>query len=105
MDFNKLMKEIDVNYNTKHILIVDENNKLKSVLNSVFDSKYKIVSINSGKEAWYFIQKEIPDLIISDVLMAEMNGLELCELVKSTFDTAHIPVILFTTLSDKKKAS
>jgi len=48
-----------------------------------------------------FISKQMPDLIVSDVMMPDMDGFELCKLIKSTYETSHIPIILLTGLSEK----
>ena len=84
-----------------HILIVEDNDELRDFLRYSFQEEYKIsISIN-GFQGWNLIQKETPDLIISDIMMPDMNGLDLCKLIKSTFETSHIPVILLTALSEK----
>ena len=62
---------------------------------------YNILEAGNGNEAWELLQKESPELIISDVMMPDMDGFELCKLIKSTFETSHIPVILLTSLCDK----
>ena len=63
--------------------------------------RYNILEAGNGNEAWELLQKESPELIISDVMMPDMDGFELCKLIKSTFETSHIPVILLTSLCDK----
>ena len=84
-----------------HILIVEDNNDLQNFIKVSFEPQYKISVASDGKQAWESIQSELPDLIISDVMMPEMDGFQLCKLIKSTFDTSHIPVILLTALSDR----
>jgi YesN/AraC family two-component response regulator len=59
------------------------------------------VLAEDGVEAWSIIQKQMPDLVVSDVMMPNMDGFELCRLMKSTYETSHIPVILLTALSGK----
>lgn len=66
-----------------------------------FENQYNILEAGNGNEAWELLQKESPELIISDVMMPDMDGFELCKLIKSTFETSHIPVILLTSLCDK----
>ncbi|HEY6913107.1 MAG TPA: response regulator, partial [Paludibacter sp.] len=83
------------------VLIVEDNNDLQNFLKYAFESKYKVSVASNGKEAWDSIQKKLPDLVISDIMMPEMDGFTLCKLIKSTFDTSHIPVILLTALSDQ----
>lgn len=85
----------------KSILIVDDNKDLRNFLKSSFDSQYCVLLAGNGVEAWELLQKESPELIISDVMMPDMDGFELCKLIKSTFETSHIPVILLTSLCDK----
>lgn len=84
-----------------HILIVEDNDELQDFLKLSFEEQYKISVATNGVQAWSLIQMETPDLIISDIMMPDMNGLELCKLVKSTFETSHIPVILLTALAEK----
>ena len=84
-----------------HLLLVEDNNDLQNFLKTAFDNEYHVSTASNGVEAWEAIQKKIPDLIISDVMMPGMDGFELCKLVKSAFETSHIPFILLTALSDK----
>ncbi|NDV80887.1 two-component regulator propeller domain-containing protein [Bacteroides sp. 51] len=84
-----------------HILIVEDNNDLQNFLKVSLQERYRISIANDGVEAWDLIRQEAPDLIISDIMMPHMDGFELCRLIKSTFETSHIPVILLTALSEK----
>lgn len=85
----------------KSILIVDDNKDLRNFLKFSFENQYNVLVANDGAEAWELLQKESPDLIVSDVMMPVMDGFELCKLIKSTFETSHIPIILLTSLCDK----
>lgn len=85
------------------LLIVEDNKDLKEYLKLSLSHYYKTFAASNGKEAWEQIFSVNPDMIVSDLNMPEMNGLVLCEKVKSTFETSHIPVILLTVLTDKKK--
>ena len=58
--------------------------------------QYNVEIASNGEEAWEMIQQKHPDLIISDVMMPVMDGIELCKLIKNNQPTAHIPVILLT---------
>lgn len=92
---------IQGNIQKDYLLIVEDNDALSEFLCKSLSDKYKIDTATDGKIAWEMIQERIPDLIISDVMMPNMDGFELCKLVKSTFETSHIPVILLTALDDK----
>lgn len=85
----------------RQLLIVEDNNDLQGFLQSAFSGQYNVWMAGDGVEAWELLRKETPDLIISDVMMPNMDGFELCRLIKSTFETSHIPVILLTSLCDK----
>lgn len=87
----------------EYLLIVEDNDDLKEFLQQSLQSSYKIATTKDGQEAWNMIQKKLPDLIISDVMMPNMDGFELCRLVKSTYETSHIPVILLTALNEKSQ--
>ena len=86
-----------------HLLVVEDNSDLREFLKNSFDELYKVSTANDGKEAWEIIQKKAPDLIVSDIMMPNMNGFDLCKLIKSTFETSHIPVILLTSLDERSK--
>lgn len=86
-----------------HVLLVEDNNELQLFLKSSLDDQYLISTADDGEEAWRMIGERKPDLIISDIMMPLMDGFELCRLIKSTFETSHVPVILLTALSDKAK--
>ncbi|MCD8260943.1 MAG: hybrid sensor histidine kinase/response regulator, partial [Bacteroides sp.] len=87
---------------TSHILIVEDNTDLQDFLFHSLGERYKISRAGDGNEAWEVIGKQASDLVLSDVMMPGMDGFRLCEKIKSTFETAHIPVILLTSLSLRK---
>ena len=67
---------------------------------------YRVILAKNGKEGWEKTQKEIPDVVISDVMMPVMDGFELCRLIKKDMRTSHIPVILLTakdSIQDKEE--
>lgn len=84
-----------------HLLVVEDNENLRGFMNAALGDSFKVSSAADGKEAWEIISRELPDLVISDVMMPEMDGFELCRLMKSTYETSHIAVILLTSLSEK----
>ena len=100
-DQSECKREDDKSEKKKSILIVDDNKDLRNFLKCSFENQYNILEAGNGNEAWELLQKESPELIISDVMMPDMDGFELCKLIKSTFETSHIPVILLTSLCDK----
>ena len=94
---------VSVSEKKLHLLVVEDNSDLREFLKNSFDELYKVSTANDGKEAWEIIQKKAPDLIVSDIMMPNMNGFDLCKLIKSTFETSHIPVILLTSLDERSK--
>ena len=82
------------------LLIVDDNQELTEFMHDIFSNSYRVLIAKDGLIANSLVQKEDPDLIISDVMMPNMNGFELCNSVKSNILTSHIPVILLTAKTD-----
>lgn len=82
--------------NRKTILIVEDEKEIQSFLNDLLSEKYKILVANNGVEALEIIEKEIPDIIISDVMMPLMDGIEFCAKIKNDIQTCHIPFIMLT---------
>lgn len=78
------------------ILLVDDNEEILEFLERILSSKYTILKALDGKEAITILEKEAVQLVISDVMMPEMDGFELCKIIKSNFEYSHIPVILLT---------
>ena len=80
----------------KTILIVEDEKEIHSFLNELLAEKYKISIAYNGIEALKSIKSEIPDIIISDVMMPLMDGIEFCEKIKKDIQTCHIPFIMLT---------
>ena len=83
------------------ILVVEDNDDLKNFMFHSLSSNFQILTASDGVEAWKIVQKQLPDLIISDIMMPNMDGFELCKMVKQTYETSHIPIILLTALSER----
>jgi len=83
------------------VLVVEDNDDLLNFMCTTLSSEFETYTAVDGAKAWEFIAKQMPDLVVSDVMMPDMDGFELCRLIKSTYDTSHIPIILLTALSGK----
>ncbi|MDX2430861.1 MAG: two-component regulator propeller domain-containing protein [Bacteroides sp.] len=81
------------------ILLVEDNLDLQKFLYNEMSNLYNVMIANNGEEALLVASKNLPDLIISDIMMPVMDGLELCKKIKGDEVTSHIPVILLTAKS------
>jgi DNA-binding response OmpR family regulator/two-component sensor histidine kinase len=85
----------------KLILLVDDNDDLRSSLKKQLEElNFKVIESKNGKEGLVIALSKNPDLIITDVMMPLMDGKEFCKVIKSNFETSHIPVIMITALGD-----
>lgn len=83
------------------LLLVDDNRNLTDFFSTELKELFKTVYIaGDGEEALQIIKKEVPDIIVSDVMMPRMNGYDLCKAVKEDVSISHIPVILLTARND-----
>ncbi len=78
------------------VLIVEDNSDLRQYLQTSLEPHFQVMAAANGEEAYQRIIKKAPDLIISDVMMPVMNGIQLCNKLKSHELLAHIPIILLT---------
>lgn len=96
------MEISQVNGSLQRILIVEDNDDLRNYLIDMFKTGYNVQSCPNGKEALVIIREFDPNLVISDIMMPEMGGDELCSVIKGDLEISHIPVILLTALGDEK---
>ncbi|MEZ4905376.1 MAG: two-component regulator propeller domain-containing protein [Spirosomataceae bacterium] len=88
----------------KKLLIVEDNAELRHFLADSFMGQYQVLEATDGAEGLLIAEEELPDLIISDVMMPNMDGITLCQRIKDNLDTSHTPVILLTAkTSDESK--
>jgi signal transduction histidine kinase/DNA-binding response OmpR family regulator len=89
-------KEEKTPRHVQSILLVEDDVDILNYVDSELSSKYRIHRANNGKEGLSKALKYVPDIIISDIVMPEMDGLTLCKVLKSNDKTCHIPIILLT---------
>ena len=82
------------------VLIVEDNSELRLFLKTVLSHKYEVLEAENGSEGLVIARNSIPDLIISDIMMPEMNGLELAKALKEDIHISHIPLVLLTAKTD-----
>lgn len=84
------------------LLIVEDNEELRSYLAHYLSRDYQILESSNGQLALETVSKETPDFIISDVMMPVLSGMDLCRQLKSNIETCHIPIILLTSLAERE---
>ena len=82
------------------ILLVDDEEDIRHYIRQELEPDYIVTEAANGNEALDTLLQKIPDLIITDVMMPDMNGIELCRIIKEKIDTCHIPVIMLTALGE-----
>lgn len=88
------------------VLVVEDNESIRDYIQSSLDDRFRVLVAEDGKEGLEIARKEIPDIVISDIMMPVMDGIELCRHIKSDISTSHIPVVLLTakdSIGDKEE--
>ena len=83
-------------HNKPHILVVDDNTELRGFLKESLSPSYHVTEAINGTDGLIKAKEEFPDLIISDVMMPGMDGMEFCKLIKENIETTHIPFLMLT---------
>jgi YesN/AraC family two-component response regulator len=81
------------------ILVVDENSDMRKFLHTLFADNYYVIEAADGQSGLKLAREGVPDLIVSDIIMPVMNGLEFCKRIKEDPITSHIPVLLLSAQS------
>lgn len=81
------------------LLVIDDNADILKLVTTILGDEYRTITASNGKEGLRMAAKYIPDLIICDVMMPVMDGLECCRMIKSEVSTSHIPVLMLTACS------
>ena len=94
-------EEEERNYNSSRmsVLVIDDNADIRSYIHGLLSAEYSVIEAANGSEGIRKAMKYVPDLIISDVMMPGIDGIECCRRLKSELQTCHIPVILLTACS------
>ena len=92
----KVQQLVSENTNRPTILVIDDNNDIRQYEHTLLQDDYIVLEAVDGKEGLEIAKKEVPDLVICDVMMPVMDGLEFTEQLKTGTATSHIPVIMLT---------
>ena len=84
----------------KHILVVDDDGMNCILAKHALGNQYRVTTVSAGTEAIEFLKNEVPDLILMDIEMPQMSGLETVSIIKENEEWAQIPVIFLTADSD-----
>ncbi len=84
------------------ILLAEDNEEILHLVQRLLSKEYQVITAMNGKEALVVLEHEKIDLIVSDIMMPEMDGVELCKLLKNNIEYSHIPIILLTAKTDEK---
>ena len=100
MIINDEIDEDNSEQRNETVLVVDDNEELLAFIGEKLSQYYNVKTAENGLKALDVIQRDVIDIVISDIMMPEMNGIELCKHIKNNIETSHIPVILLTAKND-----
>ncbi|MBS1565795.1 MAG: response regulator, partial [Bacteroidetes bacterium] len=83
------------------LLVVEDNTEIRALIRNTFKQQYQVLEAENGRAGLAMATESLPDIIVSDVMMPEMDGMALCEALKTDERTSHIPVILLTARSSQ----
>ncbi|MBG6234164.1 ligand-binding sensor domain-containing protein/signal transduction histidine kinase/DNA-binding NarL/FixJ family response regulator [Pedobacter sp. CAN_A7] len=88
--------EDEISSEQKTILIIDDNKQIRDYIRRIFEARFQVFDAEDGQHGLQIIREYLPDIVISDVVMPNLTGVELCKLVKEDPSLYHIPFVLLT---------
>ncbi len=98
-DSQKQISPINKSEKETRILVVEDNREMQKFLAGFLSEYYQVSTADNGVQGLKVVKEFVPDLVVTDVMMPEMNGHEFCHLLKTDLNTSHIPVLMLTALS------
>ena len=93
---------LEISGTNRLILYVEDNDELRMYYKHLLSSRYRVLTAKNGYQAFEITSEIVPDLVISDIMMPGMDGLQLTDSLRKQTKTSHVPIILLTALTDKK---
>ena len=93
---SSLEEESEEDSNKEVMLLVEDNQELRTFLRTIFSPVYRVIEAVDGMDGWSKALKFVPDIIISDVMMPEKDGIEMTKELRADMTTSHIPIVLLT---------
>jgi signal transduction histidine kinase/ligand-binding sensor domain-containing protein/CheY-like chemotaxis protein/AraC-like DNA-binding protein len=82
------------------VLVVEDNDEITNYIQHILEDKYKVITASNGVEGINMVEKHHPDLVVVDIMMPEMDGIQMTKTIKDNIETSHIPVIMLTAKSN-----
>lgn len=98
----RLLKNVEKVGKFPAVLVVEDNDDILQLMQRLLSSDYDVHTATNGKEALLMLEHEKIDLIVSDIMMPEMDGIEMSSAIKNNIEYSHIPIILLTAKTDEK---
>lgn len=92
-------EEVESDPSKPSLLVIDDNPDIRALIGTIFCDEYTVFEASNGKQGIVTAMNTVPDIIICDVMMPEMDGLECCSRLKNEVNTSHIPVLMLTACS------
>jgi DNA-binding response OmpR family regulator len=99
---NNSIEQIDSASPKEVLILIEDDDNMKKILTNALSAKYQIITSADGHQVIELAQRINPDIIISDIMLPNMRGDEICRQLKSSIDTSHIPIILISALDEKE---
>ena len=98
-DIDSQIRETKIDEGTPAVLVIDDNADIRTLVSGLLCDKYAVLQASNGLQGIKLASKYAPDLVICDVMMPEIDGMETCRRLKAEISTSHIPVLMLTACS------